>query len=437
MKKILILLLVLGAGAFALKKWSPGTLQKITQFFSQGRKPVATQDPQPSLPPPEPAPVAKSAASETAIAPGHPPVPPPRAVNVDRTAQVVVLCYHRVEGAAGGTLSIAPELFEQHMQRLRDRGIEVISMQDFLAWRRNEKSIPPKCALLTMDDGYVSVFDTARPILKKFNYPWTCFIYTKYIGTGGKSMTWEQLATLRDEGVEIGCHTVSHMSLRDTHGKSPEAYNAWLNDEIIGSKQFIEQKLAIRCAVFAYPEGRYNAKVLEVEKAADFEAAFTVYGQRVTHGAPAEKIGRYAWYSRRPQDMELALNFSGPLSASEAEPAVSSELAAAMLLTQPLHGDIISDPTPVLKANLSTFGEFDEATLSLRLSGVGPLPAKFDRENKIIEARPPQPLKPGDYTVVVSAKVGARKVETQWSFKMSPIGGTVAPSPITPAAKPL
>ena len=135
--------------------------------------------------------------------------------------------------------------------------------------------------------------------------------------------------------------------------------------------------------------------------------------------------------------MELALNFSGPLSASEAEPAVSSELAAAMLLTQPLHGDIISDPTPVLKANLSTFGEFDEATLSLRLSGVGPLPAKFDRENKIIEARPPQPLKPGDYTVVISAKIGARKVETQWSFKMSPIGGTVTPAPITPAAKPL
>ena len=423
MKKILILLLVLGAGAFALKKWRPDTLEKITQFFSQDRKPLATQDPQPSLPPPEPAPVAKPAASETAIAPGHLPVPPPRAVNVDRTAQVVVLCYHRVEGPAGGTLSIAPELFEQHMQRLKDRGIAVISMQDFLAWRRNEKTIPPKSALITLDDGYVSAFETAWPILKKFNYPWTYFIYTKYVGTGGKSISWEQLATLRDEGVEIGCHTVSHLSLRDTHGKSPEAYDAWLHDEIIGSKQILEKKLGIRCAVFAYPEGRYNAKVLDMARSGGFEASFTVYGQRVTHGAHADRIGRYAWYAKRPQDMELALNFSGPLSESEAEPPVAAELAAAMLLTQPVNGDTISDPMPVLKANLSSLGEFDENTLALRMSGVGPIPAKFDHENKIIEARPPQALKPGDYTVVVSAKTGAKKVETQWSFKVEAASG--------------
>ena len=54
---------------------------------------------------------------------------------------------------------------------------------------------------------------------------------------------------------------------------------------------------------------------------------------------------------------------------------------------------------------------------------MGPIPAKFDRENKIIEARPPQPLKPGEYTVFVSAKNGAKKMETQWSFKVVPAKG--------------
>ena len=421
MKKILILLLVLGAGAFALKKWSPDTLRKITQMLPRSGKGNNTPDSQPSLPPAEPAPTSKPADSETIAT--QPAAPVQKAVAVDKAAQVVVLCYHRVEGTAGGTLSIAPELFEQHMQRLKDRGVAVISMQDFIAWRKNEKTIPPKCALITLDDGYVSAFETARPILKKFGYPWTYFIYTKYIGTGGKSITWEQLAILRDEGVEIGAHTATHQNLRDTRGKSPEAYDAWLNDEIIGSKQLVEKKLGVRCAVFAYPEGRYNAKVLDVVKAAGFDASFTVYGQRVTHGANAEKIGRYAWYSRRPQDMELALNFSGPLSPSETEPPAAAELAAAMLLTQPANGDTISDSAPVLKANLGTLGEFDENTLTLRLSGVGPIPAKFDHENKIIEARPPQPLKPGEYTVVVTAKAGGKKVETQWSFKVVPATG--------------
>jgi peptidoglycan/xylan/chitin deacetylase (PgdA/CDA1 family) len=422
MKRILILLLVLTAGFFALKKWSPGTLQKITQHIPHAAPQGDAQESQPSLPPPEPAPVPHPDKPEPKAASAPVSAPAPNVV-VDKTAQVVVLCYHRVEGSAGGALSIAPELFEQHMQRLKDHGIQVISMQDFLAWRRNEKSIPSRCALITLDDGYVSAFETARPILKKFNYPWTYFIYTKYIGTGGKSVSWEQLATLRDEGVEIGCHTVSHLSLRETRGKTPDAYDAWLHDEIIGSKQILEKRLGIRCAVFAYPEGRYNAKVLEVAKAAGFEASFTVYGQRVTHGAPADRIGRYAWYSKRPQDMEQALNFSGPLSSSEDEPPAAAEIAAAMLLTQPMNGDSTAETEPLLKANLSSLGAFDDKSLAMRLSGVGLVEFKYDAENKIIEARPRQPLKPGEYTVVVSAKAGAKKVETQWTFKVVPAAG--------------
>ncbi len=424
MKKLLILLLVLVAGFFSLRKWSPGTLQKITGILSHPGRESEAQEPLPSLPPPEPAPTPKAASAEPAsVEPASAPTPAARLVSVDRTAQVVVLCYHRVEGAAGGPLSLTPELFEQHMQRLRDRGIQVISMQDFLAWRRNEKTIPPKSALITLDDGYISAFETARPILKKFNYPWTYFIYTKYIGSGGKSVSWEQLAALRDEGVEIGCHTISHKSLRQSGGKSPEAYDAWLRDEIIGSKQIIEKKLGVRCAVFAYPEGHWNAKVLDVVKAAGYEASFTVYGQRVTHGAHADRIGRYAWLGKRPQDMEQALNFSGPLSSSDDEPPAAAELAAAMLLTQPMNGDSTAETAPLLKANLSSLGTFDDKTLTMRLSSVGLVQFKYDAENKIIEARPKQPLKPGEYTVVVSAKAGEKKVETQWSFKVVPAAG--------------
>ena len=435
MKKLLVLLLIFTAAFFSLRKWSPGTLGKITRIFSNSGRGNATQEPlPPALPPPEPAPTPNTAKAEPRQTPAA--TPAPKVVAVDKAAQVVVLLYHRVEGAAGGTISIAPELFEQHMQRLKDRGIAVISMQDFLAWRRNEKTIPPKCALITIDDGYVSAFETARPILKKFGYPWTCFIYTKFIGSGGKSISWEQLGALRDEGVEIGCNTVSHKSLRDSHGKSPEAYNAWLRDETTGAKQLLENKLGIRCAVFAYPDGQWNAQVIDAVKAAGFEASFTAWGQRVTHGANAEKIGRYAWSGRRPQDMEQAFNFNGPLSASEEPPPpAAAEPTAAMLLTQPMNGDTISDSAPVLKANLGSLGEFDENTLTLRLSGVGPVPAKFDRENRIIEAKP-QPLKPGEYTVVVSAKAGAKKVETQWSFKVDPHGGPNAPLGNFSAEKP-
>ena len=428
MKRLIVLLLLLVGVFFGLKKWSPGTLDRIAGIFPKGRKAAVPADPRQWLPAPEPAPAPLSSEDGKSVT-GDPASPPVRRapVNVDKTAQVVVLCYHRVEGSAGGTLSISPDLFEQHLMRLRDKGIEVISMQDFLAWRRNEKSIPPRSALITVDDGYVSSFDVARPILKKYGYPWTCFIYTKFVGTGGKSISWEQLATLRDEGIEIGCHTVSHLNLRETRGKPAEVYEAWLRDEIIGSKHLLEKKLAIKCAVFAYPEGRFAPKVLDVVKEAGYEAAFTVYGQRVTHGAAMEKIGRYAWYSRRPQDMEQALNFNGPVSASDGDSPHAADLAAAMMVTQPMHGEVISDSLPVMKANLASLGAFEESTLTMRLSGTGSIPFKYDRATKNIEARPPEKLKLGEYSVVIAAKAGDRKVETQWSFRFDPSGGLNAP----------
>lgn len=419
MRKLLVTLAVLAVVIFAVKKWSPATFDRVASIFQRSDKFVAPQDNTPPLPPPELPPAPKPAV-ET---PTPTPASSHKTVAVDKAAQVVVLCYHRVEGTAGGALSITPELFEQHMQRLKERGIEVISMQDFLAWRRNEKSIPPKSALITLDDGYVSAYEVARPILKKFGYPWTYFIYTKFVASGGKSISWEQLAELRDEGVEIGCHTVSHQNLRETRGKTPDAYDAWLHEEIVGSKQLIEKKLGIRCAVFAYPEGRYTPKVIEVVKSAGYDAAFTVWGQRVTHGVNADKIGRYAWYGKRPQDMEQAFSFNGPISASEEDQPALPEVPATVLLTMPLNGDTISETTPLMKANLGSMGELDASSLTMRLSGVGVVEFKYDAENKTIEGRPKQPLKPGDYTVTVSARSGAKKVDTQWSFKVVPAKG--------------
>ena len=118
---------------------------------------------------------------------------------VDQNAQVVIFGYHRfVPNVKRPDTEITPQLFEQQMQELKNKNITVIPMQDFLAWRRGEKAIPPKSAIITFDDGWKSQYDVAWPILKKFNYPVTLFIYTEGIRpghfSGGESMTWDMLA---------------------------------------------------------------------------------------------------------------------------------------------------------------------------------------------------------------------------------------------------
>src|SRR4029450_6928689 len=141
---------------------------------------------------------------------------------VDQTAQVLIFCYHRlVDKIRYPGTEITPAAFEAQMKELKDKGITVISMQDLLAWKRGEKNIPPRCAVITFDDGWKSQYEVAWPMMKKFGYPVTLFIYTEGVRGGslggGGAITWEQLADMRDNGVDIQAHTATHQDLREGH----------------------------------------------------------------------------------------------------------------------------------------------------------------------------------------------------------------------------
>jgi hypothetical protein len=56
----------------------------------------------------------------------------------------------------------------------------------------------------------------------------------------------------------------------------------------------------------------------------------------------------------------------------------------------------------------------------MRISGLGPVPAKYDGNSKMITYTPAQNLRAGMVTVLVSGKAGGQPVETKWSFKVDP-----------------
>src|SRR5881275_2683410 len=163
---------------------------------------------------------------------------------VDQTAQVLIFCYHRlVDKIRYPGTEITPAAFEAQMKELKDKGITVISMQDLLAWKRGEKNIPPRCAVVTFDDGWKSQYEVGWPILKKYGYPVTLFIYTEGVKGmkygGGAAMSWEMLAEMRDAGVDIQAHSATHRDLRKPYDKvikkklNPEEYQQFLNREVI------------------------------------------------------------------------------------------------------------------------------------------------------------------------------------------------------------
>jgi peptidoglycan/xylan/chitin deacetylase (PgdA/CDA1 family) len=360
---------------------------------------------------------------------------------VDQTAQVVVYGYHRfVDKVRRPDTEITPAAFEAQMKELKDRGITVIPMQDFLAWKRSEKGIPPRCAVLTFDDGWKSQYEVAWPILKKFNYPVTLFIYTEGVRGGhfggGEALTWEQLGEMRDAGADIEAHSATHQDLRKPYDKvakkklTPPEYDQWLHNEVSGSKELLEQRLGIKVNCFAVPYGFYNEKVKEACKAAGYEAIFTVYGQPLTYNSPMDSLGRYLMEANKPKVFEDAIKM---IASSSGGATAVAEVGAAEMSTQPANGETVRTALPLIKANVSGLGQIDPASIQMRVSGLGVVPASYDPKTGTISYQVTQKLRDKSCTVILSAKSEGKKIETHWTFGVEE--GGAAPATSTPPKK--
>ncbi len=379
-----------------------------------------------------------------AVAVAPTPVPAPTAPPIDQNAQVVVFGYHRFEKTVRRPdTEMTPEMFEAQMKELKDKNIPVIGMQDFLAWKRGEKNIPPRAAVITFDDGWKSQYEVGWPIMKKYGYPFTLFIYTEGVKGmkygGGAAMSWEMLAEMRDAGVDIQAHSATHQDLRKAYDRvqkkklNPEEYQEWLTAEIIGSKQLLEQKLAIRVNCFAVPFGYINDEVREFIMKAGYEALFTVYGQHLGYTSLNNSLGRYLMEGNKPKVFSDALNF-GSSAGTGAAPV--AEVATGGLSAQPADGSTINTSLPLIKANLTSMGAIDKGSVQMRVSGLGLVPASFDEKTKMISYQVTQKLRDKNCTVLISAKSGGKKVEANWTFTIDEAasGSATPASSAAPAA---
>jgi peptidoglycan/xylan/chitin deacetylase (PgdA/CDA1 family) len=389
-----------------------------------------------------PSPAASAAATPAPQATATPNAKPP----VDQSAQVIILGYHRFEKTVHRPdTEMTPEMFENQMKELKEKNVPVIGMQDFLAWKRGEKNIPPRAAIVTFDDGWKSQYEVGWPIMKKYGYPFTLFIYTEGVKGmhygGGAAMSWEMLAELRDAGVDIQAHSATHQDLRKPYDKlqkkrlNPDEYQQFLNREVIESKQLLESKLGIKVNCFAVPFGYINDQVREFIKKAGYEAVFTVYGQRLTYGAPNDSLGRYLLEGNKPKVFAEAINFTGATSGGAAPVA---EIAPTNIPTEPADGATVRSSMPLLKANVSAFGAVDPASIQMRVSGLGLVPAVYDAKTQTISYQVTQKLRDKTCTVILGAKAGGKKVETHWSFTIDESAkASVSPVPVaSPVATP-
>lgn len=160
-------------------------------------------------------------------------------------------------------MAVTPETFDAEMKYLGDAGYHVVTFAGLEAYFEHGTRLSSNPIIISFDDGWSDQFDYGFPILKKYHYPATFFVFTNAIGRPG-FVSWDNLRTLLSAGMSIGSHSRSHPFLM----KISDPAVLW--DEISGSKDILEKNLGTTVEVFAYPFGRFDATTTAMVKKAGY-----------------------------------------------------------------------------------------------------------------------------------------------------------------------
>ena len=173
--------------------------------------------------------------------------------------------YHRFDENKYPSTNIKIEDFKKHLEIIENEDIYFINPKNFeieLLENKNKRKM-----LLTIDDGFLSFYENAWPILRKKQIPFILFVSTREVGSSGY-MNWEQIKTLAKENfVEIGNHSHTHEYLIDEDAKT-------IKDDISTSIKIFKKQLGRNSDFFSYPFGEYSLEFKEIIKSFGFKFAF-------------------------------------------------------------------------------------------------------------------------------------------------------------------
>ncbi|CAD7287688.1 Poly-beta-1,6-N-acetyl-D-glucosamine N-deacetylase [Campylobacter majalis] len=179
-----------------------------------------------------------------------------------------VLMYHMISKhlpknkSKFNRLRVEPTEFEKQLIWLKKNGFKSYFMNEI------SSDLPEKSVILTFDDGYKDNLINALPLLKKYGFKATIFIVCNRLDNNWasdkdlnksspelnaeKMLSDDDVKILLESGlIEIGSHTLNHVNL-------PKLSQEEQENELLASKNEIENKFNIRCESFAYPFGFYD-----------------------------------------------------------------------------------------------------------------------------------------------------------------------------------
>ncbi len=207
---------------------------------------------------------------------------PPRLPESAYTVEVPILMYHHLTEKPAQDTELSPGLFASHMEALARAGYAAVSFQEMIAYVQRGEPLPANPVCITMDDGYLSNYELALPILEKQGMKATVFAigssvgHTAYYKDTDHPITphfsWDQARAMTASGLlDVQSHTYDlhqwapyetgeevRTSVLPLEGESETAWAAAVEEDLAYYDRLRRQELGDGFCALAYPGGYYD-----------------------------------------------------------------------------------------------------------------------------------------------------------------------------------
>lgn len=190
---------------------------------------------------------------------------------------VPILMYHHLAEEGDGKDIISADVFEEQIKALSDAGYTAVMFSDLYDYVHSGKELPEKSVVITFDDGYMSNYTLAMPILEKYGMRATVFVIgvsfgrDTYKDTGvpiiphfGASEAREMISSgiFDIQSHSYDMHQVDKLDdgiiragITQLEDESDEDYVSALRADCAAMDELFVETFGRRAEVFAYPYG--------------------------------------------------------------------------------------------------------------------------------------------------------------------------------------
>lgn len=238
------------------------------------------------------------------------------------SVQVPVLMYHHFAQEPASDVEISPEVFARHLEALSRAGYTAVLVRDLIDFVYGGGSLPEKPVCITIDDGYLSNYEIAWPLLEQYGMKATIFVIGSSIGSTEfykdteypitPHFNWDQAREMQASGIiDIQCHTYDmhqwpayesgdkvRASILRLDGESEADYRAAVTADLTFYDQLRIREMGEGFSALAYPGGGFDELSEEIVHELGIPVTLSTRAlgpNTVTRWDPSSLYAMYRW----------------------------------------------------------------------------------------------------------------------------------------------